>query len=399
MSDSTLERTGVDDAWPDDTGTDHAGQNHAGPDRAGPEGAGQPKAPAGVVPSEGGRPERGARPPRTARRQSGPFAERRHRNRYLWLVGGLLVLAALATYGNLAWDNPMPPGSEGFWIIARMRVESVVVMAVVALCQAVATVSFQTATNNRIITPSIMGFESLYTLVQTAAVFFFGVAGVTMVVGLGQFALQAGMMVVFAVLLYSWLLSGRFGNIHIMLLVGVVLGGGLGALSTFMQRVLDPNEFDVLTARLFGNISNAQTEYLPYVIPIALVCAGVLFVRARRMNVLALGADATNNLGLNHKREIMIVLTLVSVLMAMTTSLVGPMTFLGFLVATLAYQFTDTYDHRLILPVAVLIGYTILSGAYFVLRNIFYAEGAVTIIIELVGGLVFLLVILRKGRL
>ncbi|MGM7668639.1 iron chelate uptake ABC transporter family permease subunit [Microbacterium sp. A93] len=407
MSDSTMERTGMAGDWPEDSGP-RAGQDHAARVTAGPEaagraatwpaaaghpGAGQAQAAAGVVRSGGGR------PPRTARRQSGPFAERKHRNRYVWLVGGLLLLAALTTYGNLAWDNPMPPGSEGFWIIARMRVESVVVMAVVALCQAVATVSFQTATNNRIITPSIMGFESLYTLVQTAAVFFFGVAGVTMVVGLGQFALQAGMMVVFAVLLYSWLLSGRFGNIHIMLLVGVVLGGGLGALSTFMQRVLDPNEFDVLTARLFGNISNAQTEYLPYVIPIALVCAAVLFIRARRMNVLALGADATNNLGLNHKREIMVVLTLVSVLMAMTTSLVGPMTFLGFLVATLAYQFTDTYDHRLILPVAVLIGYTILSGAYFVLRNIFYAEGAVTIIIELVGGLVFLLVILRKGRL
>lgn len=373
-------------------------------------------APADVVPSGGATHARAATPttsaapatppdarerraPRDARRRSGPFAEKRLRNRYLTLVGVLLALAALATYGNIAWDNPMPPGSEGFWLIAGMRVEAVVVMAVVALCQAVATVSFQTATNNRIITPSIMGFESLYTLVQTAAVFFFGVAGATMVVGLGQFALQAGLMVVFAVLLYSWLLSGRFGNMHIMLLVGVVLGGGLGALSTFMQRVLDPNEFDVLTARLFGNISNAQSEYLPYAVPIALVCAGLLFVRARRLNVLALGADATNNLGLNHRRETMVVLTLVSILMAMTTSLVGPMTFLGFLVATLAYQFTDTYDHRLILPVAVLIGYTILSGAYFVLRNIFYAEGAVTIIIELVGGLVFLVVILRKGRL
>ena len=332
-------------------------------------------------------------------RQSGPFGEPKHRRRYLWLVGGLLVLAALATYGNLAWDNPMPLGSEGFWIIAKLRVESIVVMLVVAVCQAVATVSFQTATNNRIITPSIMGFESLYTLVQTAAVFLFGVAGVTMVVGLPQFFLQAGLMVVFAVLLYSWLLSGRFGNMHIMLLVGVVLGGGLGALSTFMQRVLDPNEFDVLTARLFGNISNAQTEYLPYAIPIVVVCASVLFIRARRLNVMSLGQDATNNLGLNHKRETMIVLTLVAILMAMTTSLVGPMTFLGFLVATLAYQFTDTYDHRLILPVAVLIGYTILSVAYFVLRNIFYAEGAVTIIIELVGGLVFLIVIMRKGRL
>ncbi|VXB62414.1 iron chelate uptake ABC transporter family permease subunit [Citricoccus sp. K5] len=350
------------------------------------------EAPAGVGPGDSAQRSR-------PQRQSGPFGEPKHRRRYLWLVGGLLVLAALATYGNLAWDNPMPPGSEGFWIIAKLRVESIVVMLVVAVCQAVATVSFQTATNNRIITPSIMGFESLYTVVQTAAVFFFGVAGVTMVVGLPQFFLQAGLMVVFAVLLYSWLLSGRFGNMHIMLLVGVVLGGGLGALSTFMQRVLDPNEFDVLTARLFGNISNAQTEYLPYAIPIVVVCAAVLFIRARRLNVMSLGQDATNNLGLNHKRETMIVLTLVAILMAMTTSLVGPMTFLGFLVATLAYQFTDTYDHRLILPVAVLIGYTILSVAYFVLRNIFYAEGAVTIIIELVGGLVFLIVIMRKGRL
>ncbi|WP_313816320.1 iron chelate uptake ABC transporter family permease subunit [Citricoccus sp.] len=352
----------------------------------------QAEAPAGVVPRDAAQRNR-------PKRQSGPFGEPKLRRRYLWLVGGLLALAALATYGNLAWDNPMPPGSEGFWIIAQLRVESIVVMLVVAVCQAVATVSFQTATNNRIITPSIMGFESLYTLVQTAAVFFFGVAGVTMVVGLPQFFLQAGLMVVFAVLLYSWLLSGRFGNMHIMLLVGVVLGGGLGALSTFMQRVLDPNEFDVLTARLFGNISNAQTEYLPYAIPIVVVCASVLFIRARRLNVMSLGQDATNNLGLNHRRETMIVLTLVAILMAMTTSLVGPMTFLGFLVATLAYQFTDTYDHRLILPVAVLIGYTILSVAYFVLRNIFYAEGAVTIIIELVGGLVFLIVIMRKGRL
>lgn len=378
MSDSTLERLAQT--------APGASDSPGSPD-------GRTRAPAAVVPP------RASRPSGRARRQSGPFAEPRHRRRYLWLVGGLLALSALTTLGNLAWDNPMPFGSEGFWLIAGMRWESVVVMAVVAICQAVATVSFQTATNNRIITPSIMGFESLYTLVQTAAVFFFGVAGVSMVVGLPQFLLQAGLMVVFAVLLYSWLLSGRFGNIHIMLLVGVVLGGGLGALSTFMQRVLDPNEFDVLTARLFGNISNAQTEYLPYAIPIALVSAGLLFVRARRMNVLALGQDATNNLGLNHKRELMIVLTLVSVLMAMTTSLVGPMTFLGFLVATLAYQFTDTYDHRLILPVAFLIGYAILSSAYFVLRHLFYAEGAVTIIIELVGGLVFLLVILRKGRL
>ena len=166
-----------------------------------------------------------------------------------------------------------------------------------------------------------------------------------------------------------------------------------------MQRIMDPNEFDLLTARLFGNIGNADTANLKYVIPIVAVTGLVIWLRARRMNLVALGADVTNNLGLNHKREVMVSLFLVSVLMSMTTSLIGPMTFLGFLVATLAYSATDTYDHRLVLPVAFLIGYAILSTAYFVLRHVFYAQGAVTVIIELVGGLVFLFVIMRKGRL
>ena len=93
------------------------------------------------------------------------------------------------------------------------------------------------------------------------------------------------------------------------------------------------------------------------------------------------------------------VLFLVSVLMAVSTALVGPMTFLGFLVATLAYQAADTYDHRHIFPISVLIGFVVLAGSYFVMKNVFYAEGVVSIIIEMVGGSVFLFVILRKGRL
>ncbi|WP_241698461.1 iron chelate uptake ABC transporter family permease subunit [Flaviflexus huanghaiensis] len=302
-------------------------------------------------------------------------------------------------FAILTYDNGMPFGSEGYWRIASMRADALVVMLIVAVCQAFATVSFQTVTANRIITPSIMGFESLYIAIQTAVVFLFGAAGVTMVAGTGQFIFQVLLMIGFAGALYGWLLSGRFGNMHIMLLVGVVIGGGLGALSTFMQRLLDPNEFDVLTARLFGNISNANTDDLPIVIPTVVIVSTLLWFRARRLNVLALGRDVCSNLGMNHRRETMIILLLVSILMAMTTSLVGPMTFLGFLIATLAYSLTDTYDHRLIYPVAVLLGFVVLSGAYFILRNVFYAGGAVTVIIELIGGLVFLVVIMRKGRL
>ena len=337
--------------------------------------------------------------PGPGERRTGPFVRGRDRLRYAVVMGLLVLLALGFTAGILAYDNPMPVGTDGFWRIAELRATSIAVILVVAFCHAFATVSFQTATSNRIITPSIMGFEALYVVVQTGAVFFLGASGVAAVTGTAQFLLQAGLMVVVATILYGWLLSGRFGSIHIMLLVGVILGGGLGSLSTFMQRLLTPSEFDILTARLFGNIGNADAAYLPYAVPIALAAGGALWWRARRLDVLALGRDATTNLGLNHRREVIVVLVLVSVLMAMTTSLVGPMTFLGFLVAMLAYQFADTYDHRLLLPMAFLLGYVVLSGAYFVLRHVFYAQGMVTIIIELVGGLTFLVYIIRKGRL
>ena len=105
------------------------------------------------------------------------------------------------------------------------------------------------------------------------------------------------------------------------------------------------------------------------------------------------------NLGVSHRFHSIFTLVLVSILMAVSTALVGPMTFLGFLVATLAYQFCDTYDHRYIFPMAVLLGFCVLSGAYFIMNHVFYAQGVVSIIIELVGGITFLAVILKKGRL
>lgn len=330
---------------------------------------------------------------------SGAFATVRERRRYWAVVSGLAVLAVAFAFGVLAWDNPLPVGSPGFWRVAELRATSLVVIAIVVICQAMATVAFQSATNNRIITPSIMGFEALYVAVQTASVFFLGAAGVVALQGVPQFALQLTIMVVFAMLLYGWLLSGKYGNMQVMLLVGIILGGGLGSVSAFMQRLLTPSEFDVLTAKLFGSISNAEVAYLPLAVPLCLAAAGALWWRARRLNLVAMGRDVTTNLGLDHRREVMIVLFLVSVLMAVSTALIGPMTFLGFLVATLAYQFAGTHDHRYIFPVAVLTGFVILTGAYFVLKNIFYAQGAVSIIIEAVGGATFLVVILRKGRL
>lgn len=336
---------------------------------------------------------------RESRRSSGPLPTSRSRLRYWVILGVLVALALGVAYGTLAYGNPMPPDTEEFWIIARMRAETLIVITVVTFAQSIATVSFQTVTHNRILTPGIMGFESLYRLVQTGAVFFMGAAGVVAVTGLWQFLLQVALMVGFAGILYGWLFAGRQGNLQVTLLVGIILGGGLGALSTFMQRLLTPSEFDLLTARLIGSVAQAQTEYLIPAAVLVGLAGGALWFRSRRLNVLALGQQTAVNLGINHRRDTLVVLLLTAVLMGVSTALVGPMTFLGFLVAIISYQLSDTYDHRYIFPMAWLVGFVIMAGAHFVLRNFFYAQGSVGIIIEIVGGGFFLFYILRKGRL
>lgn len=332
-------------------------------------------------------------------REVGAFQTSQSKRRYWLLTASLVVAALLFTAGLLSWGNPMEFGTRGYWLIAQRRLNSVIAMAVVAVCQAVATVAFQTVTNNRIITPSIMGFESLYVAIHTSTVYFLGAAGLNNARTLEMFVVQLVLMVGLSLILYTWLLAGDNPNMHAMLLVGIVLGGGLGSVSTFMQRLLTPSEFDVLTARLFGSVNNADPAYYPLAVPLVLVAAGLMFMNSRRLNVLGLGRDVAVNLGVNHKKHAVYTLVLVSVLMAVSTALVGPMTFLGFLVATLAYQFADTYDHRYVFPMAALLGYCILAGAYFIMNHIFYAQGVVSIIIELVGGLTFLIVVLRKGRL
>ena len=213
---------------------------------------------------------RPATSPRSAPpRRTLPFATAARGRRYAIVMTVLVALAVAVAAGILAWENPMPLGSDGFWRIAQLRVTSLIVIVVVAFCQGIATIAFQTVTANRIVTPSLLGFESLYTAISTAAIFFFGVSGALAVQGVGAYLAQVAVMLLFSGILYGWLLSGRRANVQIMLLVGIILGGALAAFSTFLQRLLTPTEFDLLTARLIGSVANADATYLPIAIPLA----------------------------------------------------------------------------------------------------------------------------------
>lgn len=333
------------------------------------------------------------------KRSAKAFRSRKDRRRYWILLLSLFSIGIIASMGLIFYDNPIPVDSPSFIPVTRRRITALIAMIIAAICHSLATLAFQSITNNKIITPSLLGFEALYGLIQTSTIFFLGSAALITFSGPGAFGLQVLLMVSLSLILYGWLLLGKFGNLQLMLLVGIIIGSGLNSISTFMRRVLAPSEFDILQARLFGSVNNADPEYFPTVIPLVLIVAFLLMAFSNRLNVISLGRDVSSTLGMRHKMSLVYVLILVAILMAITTALIGPLTFFGFLVATLTYQAAPTYDHKYMFPMSLAIGFVVLTGAYFLMTHVVPAQGVVAVIIELAGGLIFLIVILRKRKL
>lgn len=327
------------------------------------------------------------------------FRSKKESRRYWITLLTFIILGALSSYGLLVYNNPVPVDSPSFIPVVQRRVVALIAMLIATVCQSLATVAFQSVTNNRVITPSLLGFEALYSTIHTSTIFLFGASVFIGFKGTGPFILQIVLMILMCLILYGWLLSGKYGDLQLMLLVGLIIGTGLRSLSTFMRRLLAPSEFDILQARLFGSVNNADSEYFIIAIPIVVVVTLLLLIYSKKLNVLSLGKDMATSLGVNYQFSIIYVLILVSILMSVSTAVVGPLTFFGFLVATLSYQLTPTYDHKYIFPMALSIGFLVLTNAYFFMYHIFNAQGVVSVIIEIAGGLTFLTLILRKKTL
>ncbi|CAB3879935.1 MULTISPECIES: iron chelate uptake ABC transporter family permease subunit [Achromobacter] len=311
------------------------------------------------------------------------------RRRLLWLSA--VALACIVAYMSL--------GAQGQWsFVIPFRGGKLAAMLLVAYAVAVSSVLFQTITHNRILTPAIMGFDALYLLIQAVVVFGFGQAAAAAEHPVAAFVLEVGAMTAFACLLFRWLFSDAVRSLHLMMLVGIVFGLLFRSLSSFVVRLIDPNEFLVLQDRMFASFNSVRVSLLP--IAMAAVCVATLVIwRLRhRYDVLALGRDIAVNLGVDYRRCLLLTLGAIAVLVSVSTALVGPVTFFGLLVSNLAYQAMGSDKHQYTVPAATLLGVIFLVGGQTLLERVLGLNTTVSVVIEFVGGVMFLILILRKGR-
>lgn len=318
----------------------------------------------------------------------------RHKKNALKLtVLAVITLVAIAGYLLI---NSHPDRPKLFFYILGLRLPTLLCMVIASLSIGVATLIFQSIVNNRIVTPALLGMQSIYSFLHTAAVFVFGTGSILFVNQNVSFAVDLVLMGTVATLLYWYLFKKTGHNILYIMLIGTVLSSFFGSIQSAMVRVMDPNEYDALLSTLTADFNNVNGEIIIFSIVALAVLALVLRKELGLLDVITMGRDQAINLGVDYDRTIRKLLFGVVLCMAVATATVGPVSFLGLIVANLSRQILKTYKHSHLIIGASLMGMIALIGGQLVSQHIFHFTVPVSTFVTIAGGIYFLYLLLRK---
>ncbi|MDG0820422.1 iron chelate uptake ABC transporter family permease subunit [Staphylococcus equorum] len=276
------------------------------------------------------------------------------------------------------------------------RLRKLILMILVGGAIAASVVIFQAITSNRLLTPSIMGLDSVYMFVKVLIVFAFGVQSVFVTNLYLSFAISLLVMIVFSLLLFQGIFRIGDVSVYFILLVGVILGTFFRSITGFLELIINPEDFLAVQSSMFANFDASNTKLVTLCGVILVILILITMRAVPYLDVLLLGKDQAINLGISYKTLTRLLLILVSVLVSVSTALVGPITFLGLLTVNLAHELMKTYEHKYILPATILMSWLSLFIAQGVVENLFQATTQVSIIIDLVGGSYFIYLLIKR---
>lgn len=306
-----------------------------------------------------------------------------------------IVIAVCAVYLLI---NSYPEKPKLFQYILSRRIPTLIVMLIAAFAIGSASIIFQSIINNRIVTPCLLGMNSMYTLVHTAIVFVVGSGSVIATNSNISFAVDLIVMGITATFIYSYMFQKTNHNVLYVLLIGTVLSSFFGSIQSTMIRVMDPNEYDTLLTTLVADFNNVNSEVI--VFSLVLLAALVIFLwkDLKLLDVITLGKDQAINLGVDYDRTVRRLLLGVVLCIAIATAMVGPISFLGLIIANLARQMLKTHKHSHLIVGSALMGMLAIIAGQLVSQHVFSYAVPISTFITIGGGIYFLyLLLFKKG--
>lgn len=306
----------------------------------------------------------------------------------------LLSLLTLAlTLILLFWDiNPDI-------LIYSLKKRSIKIWAIVVTGSSlgVATLLFQTISGNRILSPSILGLDSLYILVNLIIVFTIGTVSPLISNPYINFFMSTLIMSILSVTIYLKVFS-KANSLHIMILVGIVLGILFSSIIGMLQTLMNPDSYNVILDKLFASYNNVNTELLLLTSLILILFLIYIIFNKNLLDVISLGKDKAITLGIDYNKVIKKYLFIIFIMVSLSTSLVGPVTFLGFFAANICKNLFKTYKHKLLIPGVILVSISTLVIGQFLVEKIFSFSLPIGVLISLCGGIYFIFLLLKESE-
>lgn len=280
----------------------------------------------------------------------------------------------------------------------NQRIPKLIAIVLIGGCIAFSSMIFQNITNNNILTPSVLGLDSLYILIQTFIVFIVGVDSKFIASKSHNFLLSVVIMVIASFVLYKKLFEKSGNNIFFLLLVGMIFGTLFKSMSTFMQVVIDPNEYAALQNSLYASFGNVNTEILLIAAIMLIAIVPFIYDELKYLDVLGLGKEHAINLGVDYDKVVKKMIVVVAILVSISTALVGPITFLGLLVVNVTKQLLSTYKHSYLIVASILISISTLVGGQLLVERVFSFNTTLSVIINFVGGVYFIYLLLKESK-
>jgi ABC-type Fe3+-siderophore transport system permease subunit len=321
------------------------------------------------------------------------------------LASGLVAVAVAAVFVGSARLSPSmvlhvlgggaSGGSTESVVVLQLRLPRIAAAALAGGALAVAGVGFQALTRNPLAEPAVLGVSAGASFGVVVAQLVASGGAVLDTVRLTAFGF-AGALVAGAAVYLIASVHGGF-PIQTLLLSGVIVGLFFASAVTVLTSLVDVNRLGGIIHWLLGNISPLPGPSLLLFAALAAVGFALIVSQARQLNVLALGEEASLQLGVNTERLKGQVFVAAALLTSSVVAFAGPIGFVGLIVPHLLRLLLGP-DNRLLVPAAMIGGAIFLLVADTVARNVVApAELSVGVITSFVGA-PFFIYLLRTRR-
>lgn len=313
-------------------------------------------------------------------------------NRILLFMTALAVICCLffMYYGLSGYSQ------KTFDYAIRIRKPRLFAMIIAGVCIGGASIAFQSVIRNTIVTPCLLGMNSLYSLIQTSVFFFLGVNSALLYNANLFFLVNLTIMAVVAVVMYGYLFRKTNYNVLYVLLAGTVLSSLFGSLTSGMTRIMDPNTYDTLLDNLVASFGRVNSDILWISVALILAVVIIFYKDIALLDVITMGKNQAINLGVDYDKTISRILLAVVILIAIATALVGPISFLGLIIANISRQLFKTYKHSYLLLGSMLAGIIVLAGGQTFIEHVLPFTTYISVIINIFGGGYFLFLIFKN---